>query len=259
MSKTIEQIQSELDEAIPRSAVSLRDGGRGMQLSYLEGHYVIDRLNKVFGNLMWDSEVVELIEIKGTQRPTYRSKVRLTAMIQIGDGQYIKVVKEGIGYGSAKNDNNPHEMAIKEAETDGLKRAAMKFGMSTGLALYDKDQPNVAEDENEQKAGERNSNVSKTVETSKPESKKVSNSPRVSKPKEAAPSKEVLMKIISSASAVVLAQGKATIDGLVQHLDERYKAKKKEDLSEVQAKEFLGFLNSLSPGCAPGFDSKGTN
>jgi dTDP-4-amino-4,6-dideoxygalactose transaminase len=44
--KTYEQLVKEFDEKIPADVVATRLGGRGMKLSYLEGHYVIDRLNK---------------------------------------------------------------------------------------------------------------------------------------------------------------------------------------------------------------------
>ena len=38
-----------------------------------------------------------------------------------------------------------HESAIKEAETDATKRALMTFGNQFGLALYDKEQREVAD------------------------------------------------------------------------------------------------------------------
>ena len=57
-----------------------------------------------------------------------------------------QVMKTGIGYGSDKGKFNPGEMASKEAESDALKRAAMKLGRSLGLALYDKSQEYVDEE-----------------------------------------------------------------------------------------------------------------
>jgi DNA repair and recombination protein RAD52 len=42
-----------------------------------------------------------------------------------------------------------HESAIKEAETDAMKRALMTFGNPFGLALYDKEQANVCDPEDE--------------------------------------------------------------------------------------------------------------
>lgn len=253
--KTIEQIQAELDEAIPRSAVSLREGGRGVQLSYLTGHYVIARLNKIFGNLNWASEVRSLEKLyegkisnsRGQEQyyVSYGATVRL--VVQGPNGVATEHVEVGFGDGQdANNPGKPHELARKEAVTDALKRCAKNLGMSMGLALYDKDQPNVAEDEE-----------SKTA--SKEETKPVAKVATKSAVKAAAPAqdKETLMKIITSASTVVLKQGTATREGLIKVLDERYQAKKKEDLNEEQAKDFLGFLNNLSPGVAPMYSNGG--
>ena len=141
MSKPIEQIEQELGAKIPRAAVRERDGGGGRRLSYLEGHYVIDRLNQIFGPLGWSKEIIEVKEVvnktsKG-EFPAYLAKVILT--IHGKD----KVVKEAYGYGADKSNQNAHELAIKEAVTDGLKVAAKDLGMSLGLALYDKNQENV--------------------------------------------------------------------------------------------------------------------
>lgn len=146
--KTIEQIESELNESIPRDQISQRSGGGGKSLSYLEGWLVIDRLNKVFGPLNWDKEIVEIKELTGGKFPAYLAKVRLTVRPPITSGEDNKKIyswdrycqKEAYGYGSDKSANNPHELAIKEAVTDALKVAAKDLGMSMGLALYDKTQ-----------------------------------------------------------------------------------------------------------------------
>lgn len=138
MSKSVIDIEKELDDKIPRDVVSLRDGGGGRKLSYLEGWYVIDRLNKVFGPLNWAKEILDVRLLEGS-KPAYLVKVRLT----VKNGHEIYTVKEGYGYGSDKGPNNPHELAIKEAVTDALKVAAKDLGMSMGLALYDKSQENV--------------------------------------------------------------------------------------------------------------------
>lgn len=144
MSKTREQIEKQLDENIPADAVAKRSGGGATKLSYLETWYVIDRLNKVFGNMGWDCETVgmDLVSEPGAL-PAYRSKVRITvsAPVTESDGTVVgfrNVVKEGTGWGSDKSKLNAHEMACKEAESDALKRAAMKLGISMGLGLYDK-------------------------------------------------------------------------------------------------------------------------
>lgn len=145
MSLRNKELETTLDEKISRDVIRQRDGGGRKPLDYLETWYVIDRLNQVFGNLNWDSETVDLIEVQGQDKPTYRARVRITVLQKLGEGQYLKTIKEGFGYGRDKSANNPHEMAVKEAESDALKRAAMKFGRSMGLALYDKSQEYIEE------------------------------------------------------------------------------------------------------------------
>lgn len=154
MSKTLQELGLELDQKIPRDVVSLRDGGGGRKLSYLEGHYVIDRLNKVFGHMNWSKDIVSVKEVENTTSrgvyPAYLVKVRLTVGFATPDGQFKTATKEGYGYGSDKSSQNAHELAIKEAVTDALKVAAKDLGMSMGLALYDKAQENV-DDGNEER------------------------------------------------------------------------------------------------------------
>ena len=49
----------------------------------------------------------------------------------------------GAGHGIDTDLGQAHESALKEAETDAMKRALMTFGNSFGLALYDKQQREV--------------------------------------------------------------------------------------------------------------------
>jgi hypothetical protein len=55
------------------------------------------------------------------------------------------VIREGsgAGHGIDADLGQAHESAIKEAETDAMKRALMTFGNQFGLALYDKQQREV--------------------------------------------------------------------------------------------------------------------
>jgi recombination DNA repair RAD52 pathway protein len=70
---------------------------------------------------------------------TYLCKARV-----IVDG----VAREGCGagHGIDRDLGQAHESAIKEAETDAMKRAFMTFGNPFGLALYDKTQASVGDD-----------------------------------------------------------------------------------------------------------------
>jgi recombination DNA repair RAD52 pathway protein len=57
------------------------------------------------------------------------------------------VIREGIGtgHGIDRDLGQAHESAVKEAETDAMKRALSTFGSQFGLALYDKQQRDVVD------------------------------------------------------------------------------------------------------------------
>lgn len=245
--KSFEEIQKQLDEKIPRDVISERDGGGGRKLSYLETHYVIDRMNKVFGNCGWDFETVSNEAIPGADKPTYVAKVRIKAMVKVAEGQFITITKEGTGYGRDKSTLNPHEMATKEAESDALKRAAMKFGMSLGLALYSKDQENIDDGTDEAKG--TNSRGTTTVFT-KPaaEASMAAKSTQTSTGTGAAVTaptpREKTNKLISSTSKVILDKKLKTQEELITMV-ESYNVKKKENLTDTQANELLGKLREI--------------
>lgn len=143
--------QKELDKPLSREHVSQRQegwGDRKITLSYLEGWHVIAELNRIFGHDGWTRETVQMDLITEDNIKTkkgddafaaaYMAKVRLTV---------LGVVREGYGNGSGidRGRAKAHEGAIKEAETDAMKRAAMTFGWPLGLALYDKKQEHVSD------------------------------------------------------------------------------------------------------------------
>lgn len=225
MIKTREQIEKQLDENIPREAVSQRSGGGTKSLSYLETWYVIDRLNKIFGPLGWDCETTEMVLVSyGESLPTYRAKVRITvsALVTNADGSiegFRNVVREGTGWGSDKSKLNPHEMACKEAESDALKRAAMKLGISMGLGLYDK-------------SGEFIEEAEKTYEKHKPAMEQLAKSE----------SRDSVNKAITANSTVVIAKKLYTGETLRAMLKEKYGVDNKEALTDSQANELLAIL-----------------
>lgn len=221
--KKMDDIVKFLETSIPRDEVATRDGGRGRKLSYLETWKVIDLLNEAFGNLGWDSETVELVQVEGTKFPTYRAKVRITALVQVSEGNFLKVTKEGCGWGADKADMNAHEMAVKEAESDALKRAAMKFGKRLGLALYDKTQEHVSDGAEEAKP------VQAKVPT-KSEDKKVS--------------REELNKLIRNTAKVAIDMKKIAPDG-AKGLVLNYGVESVDALSDTQAREVLAKFEGM--------------
>jgi len=119
----------------------------GRTLSYLEGWVAIAEANRIFGFGEWDRETVDIRQLgqiydnhNGNKVANYFCRVRVT--VRTGSEA---VVREGCGFGSGidKDEGQAHESAIKEAETDAMKRALMTFGNPFGLALYDKKQADV--------------------------------------------------------------------------------------------------------------------
>ncbi|MCP9878103.1 RAD52 family DNA repair protein [Cyanobium sp. A2C-AMD] len=68
-------------------------------------------------------------------------RVRVT--VTAGDLTLLVRKGSGAGHGIDADLGQAHESALKEAETDAMKRALMTFGNSFGLALYDKQQREV--------------------------------------------------------------------------------------------------------------------
>lgn len=123
----------------------------GRSLSYIEGWTVIAEANRIFGFDGWTRETVSLNCVSEREREIGKDKapgwsVTYTARVRVivfaGD---TLVTREGCGagHGIDRDIGQAHESALKEAETDAMKRALMTFGNPFGLALYDKTQANV--------------------------------------------------------------------------------------------------------------------
>lgn len=136
----IEELSAKLDRSHVKERVQA-----GRKLSYVEGWHAIAEANRIFGYDAWTRETLDLRMVAERERPvgqgqgfgvTYIAKVRV-----IVDG----VAREGVGagHGIDRDLGLAHESAVKEAETDAMKRALMTFGNPFGLALYDKTQENV--------------------------------------------------------------------------------------------------------------------
>jgi len=137
-----------LAEKLDLANVKTRDQGN-QKLSYIEGWHVIAEANRIFGFDGWQRETLDLRGVSEAERMigrepnrrkgwavTYICRVRIT----VGD-----VIREGsgAGHGIDADLGLAHESAIKEAETDAMKRAFSTWGNLFGLALYDKSRENV--------------------------------------------------------------------------------------------------------------------
>ncbi len=144
------QLSAKLD---PKNVKSREQSGRAF--SYVESWYSINTANDIFGYDAWDRETVEMRLVSERERTigrgnnekpgwgvSYIAKVRVTVR---ADGDVIVKEGTGSGHGIDADLGQAHEAAVKEAESDAMKRALMQFGNPFGLALYDKTRSMVGE------------------------------------------------------------------------------------------------------------------
>src|SRR6185312_8155321 len=154
-----EQQNKDLAAPLSRAHVKGRNQA-GRNVSYIEGWTAIAEANRIFGFDGWTRETVDIKlvaererEIGAAKKPgwgvSYIAKVKVVAFA----GDSI-VTREGVGAGHGIDQDlgQAHESAIKEAETDAMKRALMTFGNPFGLALYDKEQANVSDESDDSRA-----------------------------------------------------------------------------------------------------------
>lgn len=160
-------VAAELDKDLDPARIKQKPGGGNKR--YLAEHDVLRTANRIFGYGRWGTEVVELVPLGAHQVTNakneqgwyvgYRCTVRLTVA--------GCVPVDGVGYGDAFEKQwsaviTAHELAVKEAESDAIKRAFKKWGDQFGLILYAKaedlarieSEKHAAEQEEAQKAAE---------------------------------------------------------------------------------------------------------
>lgn len=144
-----QEINAALDAPLNRAQVKERKQG-GRTYSYVEGWHVIAEANRIFGFDGWARETIDIKCVAEAAREIGENKVpghgvTYTARVRVTVG---RVVREGCGsgHGIDRDLGLAHESALKEAETDAMKRAFMTFGNVFGLALYDKAQSNVVDE-----------------------------------------------------------------------------------------------------------------
>jgi hypothetical protein len=154
----------------------------------VEGWVAIAEANRIFGFDGWQRQTIAVrcvnqaertIGARGTGRDqksgwgvTYTARVRVT----VNAGGLPPLIREGsgAGHGIDVDLGQAHESALKEAETDAMKRALMTFGNPFGLALYDKQQRQVSgapgQGEGPQRSAEQRPPVSRPAPSTPPPS-----------------------------------------------------------------------------------------
>lgn len=134
-----QQIET-LMRPLKQSRVSQRKQG-GQTLSYLEAWDVKAHLTRIFGFGGWDSLVsdIHLISCEKNEKGNYDAcyQVTVTLIIRNPEGyEECRFAEAAVGSASLPRKGEALDMAIKTAESDALKRAAINLGTQFGLSLY---------------------------------------------------------------------------------------------------------------------------
>ena len=144
------EVSKELQKPLHPGAV--KPPAPGKYGEYVDSYHVITEANRIFGENGWSYTVTRLEKVsEGTFTIQKRdgdsyeqTRVGYLATVRVNvDGVEREGAAVGNGAGKPENVADLHESAVKEAETDALKRALRTFGNTFGLALYDKTKSNV--------------------------------------------------------------------------------------------------------------------
>jgi hypothetical protein len=193
-------------------------------VSYLEGWQVIAEANRIFGFDGWQRQTIAVRCVAQAERligrdqkpgwgVTYTARVRVT----VTAGGLIPLVREGsgAGHGIDVDLGQAHESALKEAETDAMKRALMTFGNPFGLALYDKAQRQVSSGTTQGRS------QSETAGSQRP----VGQRPAVARPAAGTPSSVAASPAPSQALSAQADSGQVALDAeTIEHLHSTLRA-----------------------------------
>ena len=116
-------------------------------LTYIPGHEVKAELSRIFGPGNWDHTIHDVTLLWESEAPNKEGKTMYRACYSVACTLRIRdywghSVAETTEYHAEANSNLPdrgeaHAMALTSAQTYALRRAALDFGDSFGLHLYD--------------------------------------------------------------------------------------------------------------------------
>lgn len=138
-----DDIKKALSADLNRNHVLTRNQA-GQTLSYIAAWHAIAEANRIFGFEGWSRETVSMTEVRKAELVDGKWRVGFVCKVRV---EALGTFRDGTGYGSgiAKDLGDAYESAVKEAESDAMKRALMTFGNPFGLALYDKSHAAVSD------------------------------------------------------------------------------------------------------------------
>jgi recombination DNA repair RAD52 pathway protein len=129
----------QLLKGINPNRVASRRGGGGKSLAYVEAFDIKAHMIRIFGFAEWSWDVLEAscayaVAPDGTERNWkvgYKVIGRLT-ILSTG----ATYTEAAVGMANLPDVGEAHDMAVKTAESDAFKRAAINLGDQFGLSLY---------------------------------------------------------------------------------------------------------------------------
>ena len=127
----------QLLKGINPSRIAKRQGGGGKSLSYLEAWEVKAHLIRIFGFGGWSWNVLkaELAFEEKNEKGQWNVGYKVVGRLYIHSLE-CDYSEAAVGSASLSQRGEAHDMAIKTAESDALKRAAINLGDQFGLSLY---------------------------------------------------------------------------------------------------------------------------
>ena len=128
-----EQLEQLLKPINP-TRIAQRKGGGGKQLSYLEAYEVKAHMIRMFGfaGWSWDVTSAELM-FEGEDNGRWSVGYKVIGTLAVGEATYSEAA---VGNSTLPSRGEAHDMAVKTAESDAFKRAAINLGDQFGLSLY---------------------------------------------------------------------------------------------------------------------------
>jgi recombination DNA repair RAD52 pathway protein len=129
--------QEQLIKGINPTRIAKRQGGGGKSLSYLESWDVKAHLIRIFGFGGWNWTVLkaELAFEEQNERGNWNVGYKVIGRLYIHSLE-CDYTEAAVGSASLSQRGEAHDMAIKTAESDAIKRAAINLGDQFGLSLY---------------------------------------------------------------------------------------------------------------------------
>lgn len=120
------------------SRVSSRDGMGGRKLAYLEAWDVKAHLIRIFGfgGWNWTVNTAELAFEDKNEKGYWNVGYKVVGTLTVPCLEFCSYTEAAVGSATLAQRGEAHDMAIKTAESDALKRAAINLGDQFGLSLY---------------------------------------------------------------------------------------------------------------------------